>query len=357
MHGTIPAPSSQTMKARAWRWPLAGLALLALVGCGGGNASASSSSSDSGLVTLPTPTPSPSPAAPTPTPTPTPASWAAAAAALYDVQPNPAACRAGRLKAEVRTRMLALVNAARALHALPPVAYSAIEDQDVAESSLMMAANRTLDHQPASSWTCYTALGASAASTGNLIGGWGHGLPWSSEDDLLAGWLNERNSASIGHRRWILDPFLGQISYGRVAYQSASGERADAATLKVFGFAQATPAPAPTGLPAFVAYPQGDYPARYFGTGDILSFSVVADAANRYGNGTVHFDRATVTVTGGGRTLAVTDVAADNVGFGLPNNLQWRVTGLQSGVTYTVRIDGVTGAPEPRYEYSFRIVE
>ena len=258
------------------------------------------------------------------------------------------------LKASVREEMLALVNAIRAQHALPPVTYSDVDDQDVQAASLMMAVNRELSHAPPTSWTCYTSGGAAAAGTSNLVGGWGTGLPWSSQDDLLAEWLTERNSESIGHRRWILDPFLGQISYGRVAYQQGN-DRADGATLKVFGFSDGTATPAAADLPAFVAYPYGTYPARYFGTGDILSFSIVADPTSRFGNGTVPFDQATISVTSSDGPLTVTDVSYDNQGYGLPNNIEWKVTGLALNVTYTVKISGVAGAPESDYQYSFRI--
>jgi hypothetical protein len=175
-----------------------------------------------------------------------------------------------------------------------------------------------------------------------------------SNDDFLALWMTEGGSSAIGHRRWILDPFLGKVSYGRVAVEAAGGVRSDAASLKVFNF---TSAPAvPTGIPTYVAYPQGDYPVRYFGTGDYMSFSAIASTSNKGSNGGVNFTGATVTVSNAGANLAVTDVSHDNQGYGLPNNIQWRVTGLQTNLTYTVSITGVAGAPSSSYQYTFRIV-
>jgi uncharacterized protein YkwD len=347
---------------KLWLSLASAMLTVSLAACGGSDSGGGGGSSPPVTIT-PTPSPSPPPAPqptpnPSPTPSPTPTSWAAGAAALYDVQPNPAACQAGTLKASVRQEMLGWVNAARALHGLPPVVHSDVANQATAEASLMMAVNRTLSHTPPTSWTCYTNSGGAVAGSSNLIGGWGNGLPWSSEDALLAGWLTERNSATIGHRRWLLDPFLGQITYGRVAYQNANGDRADSATMKMFDFATSVPAPAPSSVPAFVAYPYGNYPARYFGTASILSFTVIANPAGRFasGNANVRFDNATVTVSAAGANLPVTDVAFDNVGYGVPNSLQWRVAGLQAGTSYTVRISGVTGAPQSVYEYSFRIV-
>ena len=276
-------------------------------------------------------------------------------AALYDVQPNRSSCAAGTLKASVQADMLANVNYVRSLHGLPAVTYNATANQSVQESSLMQAAANTLSHTPPPDWACFTQAGADAAASSNLIGGWGTGLPWSSNDMLLAGWMTERNSASIGHRRWLLDPFLGQISYGRVAYVNSNGSRADAATMKVFGFASNPNIPT-AAIPNFVAYPFGNYPARYFGAGDILSFSVVANKSGRFGNGSVSFANATVTVQAGSTSLPVTGVAPDNDNYGLPNNIEWRVTGLQNNTDYTVTISGVSGAPQTSYTYNFKIV-
>ena len=60
-------------------------------------------------------------------------------------------------------------------------------------------------------------------------------------------------------------------------------------------------------------------------------------------------------MTGPSGTLTVSDVSSDNDGFGVANSVQWHVAGLQAGVTYTVTISGVTGAPQSSYTYTFRI--
>lgn len=333
------------------------LAVLPLLSaCGGGSDSASSAAPVS-VTPAPSPSPTATPAptpAPTPTPTPVPTSWAAQAAALYDVQPDAAACSAGTLRAAVKADFLAKLNAVRALHNLPAVTYSSVEDDHEAAASLMMAVNRTLSHTPPTTWTCYTAGGATAAGSSNLIGGWGTGLNFSSEDDYIAGWLREGGTAAIGHRRWILDPFLGKVSYGRVSLVLSDGSRASAAAMKVFNFSGGVAVPG--GVPGFVAYPYGDYPARYFQPTDYLSFTAIANAGGTFGaNSSVSFAGATIRVTGSSGGLTVTDVASDNDGYGVANSVQWRVTGLQAGVTYTVTISGVSGALQSSYTYTFRI--
>jgi len=59
----------------------------------------------------------------------------------------------------------------------------------------------------------------------------------------------------------------------------------------------------------------------------------------------------------GGGAMAVSRIAFDNDGYGLPNNLQFAVAGLQSGVIYDVTIGNVrVGGAATNYSYYFRIV-
>lgn len=334
------------------RSPVSGLSAvtlaLILTGCGGGGGGSS------GVVVTPTPTPTATTPAPSPSPSsPLPTTWANVAG-YYDVQPDIAACRAGTLKAAVKDEFLARLNEIRARHGLAPVVYSTDEDVQQAESSLMMAANVALSHTPPASWRCYTSAGATGAGASNLIGGWGTGLRFDSEDDLLAGWLREGGTASLGHRRWILHPFLRKTSYGRVSALLPDGRRATTASMRVFSFV--SPGPAPSSVPPFVGFPQGDYPSRYFALTDYLSFSVVPSATNNGADRSVDFSAATVTVRGPSGDLPVADISRDNDGYGIANNIQWRVTGLAANTSYTVTIAGVRGAPQTSYSYNFRIV-
>lgn len=337
------------MRKPAWPLPLVALTLMT-AGCGGGG------SNNSGIIVAPTPTPTTAPTStpgPTPSPSPLPTSWSGVAG-YYDVQPDIAGCRAGTLKAAVKTEFLTRLNEIRARHGLAPVIYSNDEDVQQAESSLMMAANVALSHTPPTSWRCYTGGGANGAGASNLIGGWGTGLGFDSEDDLLAGWLREGGTASLGHRRWILHPFLRKTSYGRVSALLPDGRRATTASMRVFGFVSAGPAPAT--VPSYVGFPQGDYPSRYFALTDYLSFSVVPSTSDNGADRSVDFSAATVTVRGPSGDLPVTNISRDNDGYGIANNIQWRVTGLAASTGYNVTIAGVRGAPQTSYSYSFRIL-
>lgn len=344
----------------------ASLILLALIpACSGGGGS-----DGGGTVVVPTPTPAPG-ASPSPTPvaspspTPTPASnepatgsdFFSSIALLYTAQPDIAACNPGQLKPEVGQRVLAVVNDIRAHHALPPVTYAAAEEPAVQQSALMMAANGQLSHTPPASWLCYNAAGATAAGQSNIYLAMGGGLRYSQDADIVIGWLTDTNNVAannIGHRRWLLYPFLSTISYGRVAGRWQTSNRADGASIKVINTAQNIAGP----LPDYVAYPYQDYPARYFDTNALLSFGVIANKTSNFGaNATVNFSGATITVRQrGGAALTVSNVSFDNDGFGLPNNLQWSVAGLAANTIYDVTINNVVVNGAARnYSYFFRL--
>ncbi|MDR6133914.1 uncharacterized protein YkwD [Sphingomonas sp. SORGH_AS802] len=348
-----------------------------LASCGGGSGDASGAGTGVTVVPAATPTPqpvstpSPTPtAAPTPTPSPTPSptptasiptAWAAGIAASYTVQPDVANCKAGTLGDNVRAEALAVINGIRALHKLPAVTYSDADQAEAMESALMMAANGQLSHTPPTSWKCYTASGAAGAGSSNLYGAVPSPyLSLTPTDTIFAGWMTEvRNivADNVGHRRWILSPFLTSIAYGRVAGTDGAN-RTDATSLKVFGQASA-PAVNAAALPGFVAYPQGDYPARYFDTGALLSFSAIIDTSRAGNNSAVDYAAATIRVVGeDGAALPVSSISFDNIGYGLPNNIQWKVVGLGRKVTYSVTIDNVRVRGVARsYSYTFRIVD
>lgn len=341
---------------------------IALAACGGGGGGGTSTAIG---TTPPVATATPTPTAtttstPSPTPTATfgaiagPQAWVAGTSAAFSTQPDIPNCRTGTLNASVAANVLARLNEIRAFHRLPAVTLSSSDTEAAMQASLMMAANGQLSHTPPTTWRCYTALGAAGAQSSNLYGtSLSANLNYNSDEALLAGWLTEIDNISVdnvGHRRWLLNPFLVTISYGRVAGTLSDGRRSDAAALKVFNNAGQNVVP--SGLPPFVAYPYGDYPAKYFDTRALLSFTVVTDGGGAFGaNRTVDFSRATITVTGPSGNLTVSSVSYDNDGYGVANNIQWKVAGLTVGTAYTVAINGVVvrGA-STNYSYQVRLL-
>ena len=339
------------------------LASLTVACSGGGGSLSGSDGGGGGVIVTPTPTPGTSP---TPTPTPAPAStepangaeFYSSIATLYSVQPDLSTCQAGTLKPEVGQRVLAVLNNIRAFHRLPPVTYATADEAAEMQSALIQAANGALSHTPPTTWNCYTGTGATASGQSNLYIGLGNGLSYTRNDDVMIGWLTDVDNLvlnSVGHRRWLLYPFLSTVAYGRVAGRYQLSNKADASALKVINTAQATPA----SLPDIVAYPYEDYPSRYFANNALFSFGVIANKSSAFGsNASVNFSAATIVVRErGAGTLAVSQIAFDNEGFGLPNNLQWKVAGLKANTFYDVTIDKVNvGGTLKTYTYFFRIV-
>lgn len=284
--------------------------------------------------------------------------YAESAAAMYDRAPDIASCDAGVLYESERQSVLDLINDIRAHHGLAAVSYASEWDASVMEASLATAASGRLSHQIDAGWACHSASATEGAAASNLSGGvQSPYLTFETNADVIIGWLTDAQNAvpdNIGHRRWMLDPFLSSVAYGRVATVLPNGSATDGAALRVIGQS----APATTTEQPFIAYPVGDYPSAWFDPRAFLSFGVVADPSNKWANRSVDLSAAQVSIrSADGSTIPVGRISADNQGFGLPNSMHFRAEGIQADVEYAVSIRGVRVGGETRsYDYRFRIV-
>lgn len=276
----------------------------------------------------------------------------AAIDALYDTLPDVGTCDPGGLKDSEKQKALDILNEIRDLHGLEAVTYEDADDKYTEASALITAANGQLSHTPDNSWTCYTADGEEGSSKSNLyLSSCGSTCSSTPDtDDIIIAFLIDLGVDSLGHRRWVLDPFLSTTSYGRV-----DGEDWAGASLKVVND---TDADISNTNIEFVAYPYGSYPAAYFDTSFFLSFTVVHDLTSKWNNDDVDFSNADISVSDN-RTraeLTVTDVSSNNTGYGVPNCLQWKVDNLQEQTTYTVTISNVNvGGAQRSYSYTFNL--
>lgn len=264
---------------------------------------------------------------------------------VYVERPDISRCDPGVLAEAEKTAVLATLNRIRRLHNLEPVAYAAGYDDEVAASSLIIAANNEITHFPPAGSACYSEAGARGAAGSNLAWSYpteasGTALLAPSANDIRS-WLIDPNVPELGHRRWLLDPFLDRVAYGRVdaaPVGRAVNQYAHGAALMVNGQDLSQP---PLRAPEFIAYPYGLYPLDLFEIGWYWSFSAVADAGDYWANDEVDFTNATVRVSGATGDLRVHSQAANNEAIGLPNLLQWQVDGVEIGETYEVEIAGV----------------
>lgn len=279
---------------------------------------------------------------------------------LYETPPDVTRCNPGVLKQEEKTKVLNKVNEIRRLHGLKPVAYEPEDDPLTQASALIIAANATLSHFPDKSLRCWSQEGEKGSSTSNLHISYYEGTGnLDASETFVIGWLIDEGVESLGHRRWILDPFLKTISFGRVDGKPLVASRWDivsGAAIKVINEARADIADLQSD---FVAYPHNDYPSELFSLGWYLSFSALTDKEDPWGNRDVDYAGAKIEVKDdGGKLMKVSDVKHDNAGFGLPNILQWKVEGLRREETYQVKISGVKVAGKARdYAYRFKITE
>lgn len=281
---------------------------------------------------------------------------------LYDIIPDISNCNEGKLKESEKLKAMQYLNYIRSFHNLKPVQYASQYDKETAKASLISVANALLDHYPKSSYHCYTQDGYTGCSTSNLYLG-GNISPnsvYPTENGIIT-WIIDKNIEDLGHRRNLLNPFLKYTSFGRVD-----------------GYSKANPNYFLTGMSIkvhqlpeyqnlldwssdFVAYPFNDYPSSYFDASWYLSFTVVVDKQNIWNNDNKNIDysQATVKIVDpNNNQLVVSNLKYDYLGYGVPNCIYWKVSGLQNDVKYTVTISNVKVNGNPRtYTYWFRITD
>lgn len=275
---------------------------------------------------------------------------------LYDAAPDINTCYEGTLKQAEKTAVLNAVNYVRSLHHLEPVEYNNAGDTETAKSALISAANGQLTHTPAATMFCYSEQGYQGAYTSNL-----HLFASSSNSSLptsegsIAGFMIDDDVESLGHRRWIIDPFLKSISFGRVdSNVSISRYFYTGMTLKVVNKDVRTC----TNLDNdFVAYPYGTYPSVYAKTEWYWSFSALVDKCDRWSNDQVDYSTAVITVTNSsGTSMSVNSVNYNTNGYGLSNIIQWKVANAKAEESYRVNIQRVMVAGQSKnFSYDVKI--
>ncbi|VWX59866.1 conserved hypothetical protein [Burkholderiales bacterium 8X] len=123
-------------------------------------------------------------------------------------------CAAGDTSPGYKAAVLAGVNYYRSLAGLGPVKLNASYSARAQQAALMMGAERRLSHHPDASWKCYTRVGAEAADASNLAYGFRGAL-------ALPAYMDDASAPELGHRRWLLYPWLKEIGTGDTAGTNA----------------------------------------------------------------------------------------------------------------------------------------
>lgn len=121
-------------------------------------------------------------------------------------------CVPGVTSSATNQATLSSLNFVRSLAGLAPVTFSSTMNSSAQRAALIMAANEALSHNPSSSWKCWSSTGAAAAAKSNLA---------LSYPSLKAGRIVElymddpgSSNTSVGHRRWLLNPFTTTMGSG-----------------------------------------------------------------------------------------------------------------------------------------------
>jgi len=333
-----------------------------LTACGGGGSSGSNnqpSVSPTPAPVVPTPVPvTPTPVPVIPTPVPTPDINATPNKAFYELIPDVKSCKYGVINDATRNAIVDEVNNIRRLHGLEAIVYNKDLEKYVNETALAMAAQNTVSHYIDDKWNCYSDNALTGAKMSSLSS---HTSPNAqfkvNPVDDIASFMRENNSESLGHRRWMLSPFIHETAYGM-----ADGEK-KVGTGYTFGAAlfmydpttyknQSTTSPV-----GIYPYPTGIYPKKYYQKGDRMSFFVFYDQASYDKNWGVRYTDTVVTVKDDkGVVHPISDVQISYASSGVPNNYSFLLPDFEYGVNYTVNVDRVLINGEPKnYQYSFKV--
>jgi len=210
-------------------------------------------------------------------------------------------CVAGTTSAEYKAAVVNTVNSFRVLAGLPGnISLNLTHSAMAQQAALMMDANSQLSHSPPTSWTCYSADGATAAGSSNLALG-------NAGPNAVRAYIADSGTTSLGHRRWVLYSRLGEVG---------TGDTTRANVLWVFGGTVAAPASvAETGVA---------WPAR----GYVPWTSKVADPSHPWSFSLpgADFSGASVAMSNDqGKVLSVGSVGQLPNGYG-DNTMSWKLT-------------------------------
>ncbi|TNL55971.1 CAP domain-containing protein [Acinetobacter bereziniae] len=267
-------------------------------------------------------------------------------------------CYAGKLSAKFRNEFLNEINTVRALQGLPSITYDYAHEDEMMQTALILAANNILTHYPEANTNCYSDIGAVGAKTSSLEMGVRQNKYDYSPAESITNMVHDKLNlfaGDVGHRLWMLNPFLKKSAYGSVNAQSFRDTRfpyvVGTSIKVVYPFNHATTAPL-----GVIAYPYHNYPAKYYMPGSILSISVLTDQKNFFANRNVDYAKATVVVTerSSGAKQKISNIRYENIG--VPNHIQFNFDDLKLNVIYDVKLSNVLVNGQPKeYSYWFNV--
>jgi len=236
-------------------------------------------------------------------------------------------CLPGVSSAMSNAATVTAMNYVRSLAGLAPVTQSASLSYGAQRAALMMSANGALSHDPSTSWRCYSSAGAAAAGRSNLA----LSYPSIQSGQIVDLYMDDPGSTNfaVGHRRWMLNPFVTQVGTG-------STDTANALT--VIG-----PTSYSRPNPRYVGWPTAGYFPNALEPNGRWSLS-----AGRRG---VSFARARVKVYYGTHQVSVHQYRVEN-GYAQPT-LVWQMpASMPRSGTYRVVVTHIKRQHHRRYQHT-----
>lgn len=245
----------------------------------------------------------------------------------------PSGCSVASTPLGAQRRTIRTVNFVRRLSGLDSVTLDTALSAKAQKAALIQYHQRYLSHAPSSRARCYSTDGAEASARSNLAQG------YEGARAVLA-YVRDQGSGgneTVGHRRWIMDPYTETMGHGQVAGYEALYVNSV--------FSRANPAPRHLSWPPAGYFPKQLEPRRRW------SFSIVRKD--------VSFARARVTMTRNGRALPLRTYQPAS-GYGDQQTIVWdleRRLRVRTAATVTVTVSGITqrGYALPSYTYEVRL--
>ena len=279
---------------------------------------------------------------------------------VYALEPDVGSCTSGIPSDSEKKKVLDRINYIRSIHKLSPVVYDEKDDEIAAECALVITANEQLSHTPDSSWECWSQVAYDGCSSSNIhIEMASYDISSTNSADIVDGFMTEEYQAepkNLGHRRWLIDPWLTHIAFGRADYYDGKYFVIGSA-IKLINDDDDSGDISDTDV-KFVAYPFENYPKELYNDNIMMSFTVIKDKYSKYSNGAgINFASATIAIIDpDNKTMKVKNIESDTDGYGVPNNLRWYVEGIKPNVKYNVTVSDIMINNNPEfYQYWFEL--
>ncbi|MDR0927253.1 MAG: CAP domain-containing protein [Ignavibacteria bacterium] len=290
-------------------------------------------------------------------------------AQMFEITPDIATCTQGKISAEVRDSVLALLNQIRAVHKLNPVTWNDIGEDLAQAASLSIANSGIMVHTPVAD-NCATPSSDSGRKYSNISLGLYRSRDMSDIDKLfnstiaLLGWLTDNKNVAdlsmVGHRRMLLSPFLQTVGFGAVKANLNATNARYAAALWGNTKENLDTSTCPNN---YVAYPYEEYKSEWFNKKFYLSLNLIPKSNKPFTSISYDFSKCNISITdekgrkykaSGIKYSTKIDEYADTFYCGLSNNLCWKVNGLKDNTKYFVAISGLVFEGEEQViEYWF----